>query len=386
MKYIHTLFSTVISGVALTTLSISTFADADILLIENDHNNRIIIHGLDGEDQTLFFGESLSHSLTWDDTNDYFIFSDNVNFGNNELLDVRLNNLSTAPVCDTSLVGKMYYDTIDLNPYICDGVEWTAFTDSLTEAQTIDVINQINTIFEAKKFAQTGKAALTTKVCPYGTDISTNVVSYEDGNIVYIQRNGTVQYELLARLDKGEVHTFLASQGDRVYSLKGDAVVSNAYGTIAWPSLAMAGKEFFTYISRYATPANPAHMYVITFAAETHLVVEEDGQPYYDEVLPPSSVIEVPIENLSEYYFKADQEIALWYVSDSFLYDAKPLPPTSTELLWWNTAYSGLCKTGLYYTAVALDYHTVSSFILFVGWGFLRFEYNDQQHRYVCDE
>ena len=163
MKYIHTLFSTVISGVALTTLSISTFADADILLIENDHNNRIIIHGLDGEDQTLFFGESLSHSLTWDDTNDYFIFSDNVNFGNNELLDVRLNNLSTAPVCDTSLVGKMYYDTIDLNPYICDGVEWTAFTDSLTEAQTIDVINQINTIFEAKNLHKQEKQHLQQK-------------------------------------------------------------------------------------------------------------------------------------------------------------------------------------------------------------------------------
>lgn len=311
----------------------------EVLIFESDQLS--VIRGDDAsENISLSFGDSLSHFLQWDASRNIFVFSDDVDFTNHEIKNVRLENIDTAPLCDSTLIGKLYYDTIDSSPYICDGTQWTALTNSLTVAQTIDVINTLNNIYDSKQLALNGKAAETLKICPYGTDVSTNVASYEDGNIVYIKRNGSAEYEVLARLDKGEVHTFLASQGDRVYSLKGDSVIGNAFGTIAWPSLAMAGKEFFTYVSRNASAGSPAKAYVVTFAADTHLVVEKDGGAYYDEVLPKESVTEVDLNDLAEFYFKADQEISIWYIGNNFSNDAKPLPPVSTELLWWITSYN----------------------------------------------
>ncbi len=200
------------------------------------------------------------------------------------------------------------------------------------------IAEEFDEILRAKFLAEDGDGAKTIKVCPVGANISTNVSSYADGNVVYIRRNGQTNYDTLARLDKHETFTFTANQGDRIYSLYGDAVVSNAFGTVAWPSIAIAGKEFFTYVARAATPGNPAKLYLISFPVQTNVSIEKNGVAYSTVVIPANSVLEVDLDDVAEFYIKSDQLIALWYVGNDATSDARPIPPISSELLWWNTS------------------------------------------------
>ncbi len=93
-------------------------------------------------DLKLQFGQSLNESILWDDTNNYFVFSDDVNFGDNQLLSARIENLISAPTCDGTVIGKIYHNTTDSNSYICDGTVWEqidANGSGTTYAQTITV-------------------------------------------------------------------------------------------------------------------------------------------------------------------------------------------------------------------------------------------------------
>lgn len=96
----------------------------DVLIFEADHQNRIVIHGDTGENKSLYFGDSLSQALHWDDANNFFLFTDDVSFANHEIKNVRLENLSSAPTCNASVVGKIYYNTANNAPYTCDGTNW----------------------------------------------------------------------------------------------------------------------------------------------------------------------------------------------------------------------------------------------------------------------
>lgn len=202
------------------------------------------------------------------------------------------------------------------------------------------ISEEFDEILRAKFLAEDGDAAKTIKVCPVGTNISSSVVSYADGNVIYIRRNGQTNYDTLTRLDKHETFTFNASQGDRIYSIYGDAVVSNDFGTVAWPSLAISGKEFFTYVARAATTGSPAKLYIISFPVEANVSIEKDGAAYSTVVVPANSVYELDLDDIAEFYIKSDQLVALWYVGNDLTSDARPIPPISSELLWWNTASS----------------------------------------------
>lgn len=112
----------------------SSFASAnsDILIFNADHKNQLVIHGGTGEDFSLYFGDSLSQALLWDESLNSFSFTNDVSFSDNEIKDVRLENLATAPVCDSSVVGKIYYNTTDLQSYTCDGTLWKSSGASLS--------------------------------------------------------------------------------------------------------------------------------------------------------------------------------------------------------------------------------------------------------------
>lgn len=204
------------------------------------------------------------------------------------------------------------------------------------------IAEEFDEILRAKLLAENGDGAKTIKVCPVGSNISSSVVSYANGNVIYIRRNGQTNYDTLARLDKHQTFSFNASQGDRIYSLYGDAVISNDFGTVAWPSLAISGKEFFTYVARAASSGSPAKLYAITFPVQTNISITKNGVAYSTIVAPSNSVIEVDLDGVAEYYIKADQLIALWYVGNDATSDARPIPPISSELLWWNTAGNSL--------------------------------------------
>ena len=115
-------------------ISLSVLAAEDILVFQADHQNRVVIHGANGENQSLYFGDSLSQALHWDSFNDSFVFTDDVDFGDNEIKNVRLENLASAPICDASVIGKIYYDTTEGIPYSCDGVDWKKLATNIENA------------------------------------------------------------------------------------------------------------------------------------------------------------------------------------------------------------------------------------------------------------
>ncbi len=114
-------------SIIFSLLLISSVAYAEnIQIYNNDHNNSIVIknNSAFGNSTNLFFGESLDHALTWDNFNNYFIFTNDVNFSHNEILNVRLENLSAAPVCDSLSSGRVYHNTSDTFSYVCNATNW----------------------------------------------------------------------------------------------------------------------------------------------------------------------------------------------------------------------------------------------------------------------
>lgn len=198
--------------------------------------------------------------------------------------------------------------------------------------------NELDDILLAKIRAESGESSKSIKVCPIGTAIPTSVVSYADGNIIYIKRNGQTSYSFLAKLNKHEIHVFNADQGDRIYSIYGETVVSDDFGTVAWPSLSLAGREFFNYVIRTATVANPARLFIISFDVDAYVKLRKNGTSYDSLTVPAQSVIEVGLDAVAEFYINSDQLIALWYVGNDNSSDAKPISPVSSELIWWNTS------------------------------------------------
>ncbi|HMR01185.1 MAG TPA: hypothetical protein PKA32_02235, partial [Candidatus Gracilibacteria bacterium] len=72
-------------------------------------------------------------SLQWDIASGRFDFSDDLNvnggievasdidFNLNESIELRVENLASAPTCDGSSIGRVYQNTTDGNTYACDG-------------------------------------------------------------------------------------------------------------------------------------------------------------------------------------------------------------------------------------------------------------------------
>ncbi len=126
------LFITIIFSTSSAFFSITNAED--IQIYNNDHKNRIIIESNSdfGNSTNLFFGESLNHALTWDNINNYFVFTDNVNFSGNEIINARLENLSSAPVCDNTSSGRIYHNTSDTFSYICNATNWEKIDEETT--------------------------------------------------------------------------------------------------------------------------------------------------------------------------------------------------------------------------------------------------------------
>lgn len=72
----------------------------------------------------LKFGETSGVQLRFDTLNDNFILNRDLDLGDNEALNFRVENLTTADTCDSSVVGKTYFNTTDTNMYVCNGTLW----------------------------------------------------------------------------------------------------------------------------------------------------------------------------------------------------------------------------------------------------------------------
>ncbi len=76
----------------------------------------------------IIFGTLLAEFLRFDITNDWFSFSNDVDFGQNEIKNVAIDNLAAAP--GTPVVGQIYHNTTDNNTYIWNGTAWEDITDT----------------------------------------------------------------------------------------------------------------------------------------------------------------------------------------------------------------------------------------------------------------
>lgn len=94
----------------------------------------------------LEFGVVLGARLRWDIVNQKFILNNNLDLSGNELVDVRLEQLSGAPSCDSGVSGRIYFNTTDGKTYSCNGTTWDDLTGAdiprgltvTSGAQTLD--------------------------------------------------------------------------------------------------------------------------------------------------------------------------------------------------------------------------------------------------------
>lgn len=108
-------------------------SDGIILDADNDAPGNIVIQ----------FGETLAETLEWNSTDTRFDLSDDLNISGglevsddidlnlNELVEVRTENLSSAPTCNAGSAGRQYYDTDEDLLYFCDSVVWRRFDQSV---------------------------------------------------------------------------------------------------------------------------------------------------------------------------------------------------------------------------------------------------------------
>lgn len=113
----------------------SSFAD-DIIVLEHDDEIEIVISE-DYSNPSLSFGEALDNTLSWDSLDDAFQFSSDVDFGGNEIIDFRLENLDTAPTCDTASKGRGYHNTTTQYSYICTGNSWVIIDNDSTSTPVV---------------------------------------------------------------------------------------------------------------------------------------------------------------------------------------------------------------------------------------------------------
>ncbi len=120
--------------ILILLLNSSTPAYAKIVfdnefLIENNGNAWVI----DSRDDVvgniaLQFGNTVGESITFDTTNSEFNFSNNLSLGQNQLKDVAIENLASAPA--TPVVGQVYYNTTSNRAYLWNGTAWIDITAS----------------------------------------------------------------------------------------------------------------------------------------------------------------------------------------------------------------------------------------------------------------
>ncbi|MBN2307263.1 hypothetical protein JXD20_04730 [Candidatus Peregrinibacteria bacterium] len=93
-------------------------------LIEDNGSDTFIIDA--GGDVTgnvsLQFGNSLSETITFDTSNDWFDFSNDLNLNQNQIKNFTIDNLATAPL--TPMEGQVYYNTTDEQTYMYTSTGW----------------------------------------------------------------------------------------------------------------------------------------------------------------------------------------------------------------------------------------------------------------------
>lgn len=79
-------------------------------------------------DLKLQFGNTLNEYIQWDNASSKFQISNNIDLLGNEINDFRVENQASAPTCDATKKGRLYYDTDTNLGFICNGSAWDDFS------------------------------------------------------------------------------------------------------------------------------------------------------------------------------------------------------------------------------------------------------------------
>jgi hypothetical protein len=120
-------------GILVNEVQADDFVPADST--ENSSNELILDADNSGGDISLQFGKNLGQFLRWNSSELKFELSasldvsgdlsaNNLDLNNGELVNVRLENLTTTPACDPSLLGKIYFDSNQNQTLVCDGASF----------------------------------------------------------------------------------------------------------------------------------------------------------------------------------------------------------------------------------------------------------------------
>lgn len=130
MKKTLSLIIGIITTFGLLVPSYKIFADdfepADE---EGNSSNTFILDANDtGGNITLQFGTTLAEYLQWNSSNLRFDLSNSLSLNQNEIKDVVIDNLSSAP--GSPVAGQIYYNTTNSNTYIWNGSSWEDITET----------------------------------------------------------------------------------------------------------------------------------------------------------------------------------------------------------------------------------------------------------------
>ncbi len=100
-----------------------------------------------GSDIQLQFGNTLNESLKWNDANNNFELSDDLNLLDAQLINTRIENEAAAPTCDGTVKGKIYHNTTDTLSYICDGSSWKQIDGGGATQFTASIANNTENLF-----------------------------------------------------------------------------------------------------------------------------------------------------------------------------------------------------------------------------------------------
>ena len=103
--------------------------NADSFII--DHDDTVVAGSID-----LQFGNTLGETISFDITNDWFDFSNDISLEQNELKNVAIDNLALAPIAPVT--GQIYYNTVDGNTYIWNGTVWEDITVGAAGGNDLD--------------------------------------------------------------------------------------------------------------------------------------------------------------------------------------------------------------------------------------------------------
>ncbi len=117
------------------SLAGNPLAEAALVFTTEDNGTHDQVFYIDSGDTSadfidLEFGTSVDAKLRYDVINDNFELNRDTNFGGNEVTDVRVENAGSAPTCDGTRIGRLYYDTGNSSIYVCDGSNWNSLDKS----------------------------------------------------------------------------------------------------------------------------------------------------------------------------------------------------------------------------------------------------------------